>query len=199
MNPLRIDRYYAALLKAIKASFAAIKDHYAGQRMYGYALVMGDLRDYTMAAAHSEEGLDAVVGRYVKSGYKARKGDARALLRDMLRWNCDDGWFHLTDPDPFDAANELLKEAAEDSGAFYEGGGSDLAEQLFLAALHESYHRGVFGKDQSVTVLLYTGEDSDKEVRRWVKWANPPAVVERFLREWKAGDRAAGLIDSADD
>jgi hypothetical protein len=64
--------------------------------------------------------------------------------------------------------------------------------------LHESYARGVFGRDQSVTVLLYTGDDAGKDIMRWVKRANPPEVYERFSTEWKAGARAAKLVVSED-
>lgn len=200
MNPLRVDKFYAALMRAIKQSFTELRERYAGQRVYGYALVVGDLMQYAMAAAHSEEGLDRVADKYVtQHGYRAKKGDARQLLRDMLRWNCDDGWVHLTEPDPFLPANALLEECGDPYGPFYEDGGTRLAEELFLAALHESYSRGVFGKDQSVTVFLYTGDSAEKDVRRWVKRANPPAVYERFLRECKAGNRADALVTSGRD
>lgn len=197
MNPLRVDKFYAALMKAIKESFAALKTKYAGQRIYGYALVVGDLMQYAMAAAHTEEALDNVAEKYVKQhGYKAKKGDPHPLLRDLLRYSVDDGWHHQTDPDPFEPANAMLEECGDPYGPFYEDGGTRLAEELFLAALHESYSRNVFGKDQSVTVMLYTGDDAEKDILRWVKRANPPEVYERFVKEGKAGNKAARLIDS---
>lgn len=198
MNPLKVDKFYAALMKAIKESFAELRRKYEGQHIYGYALVVGDLMQYAMAAAHTEEGLDAVARRYAKQGYRAKKGDPHPLLRDTLRWSVDDGWAHQTDPDPFEPANAMLEGCGDPYGPFYEDGGTRLAEELFLAALHESYARGVFGKDQSVAVTLYTGDDADKDLRRWVKRANPPEVYERWVREQRAASRAAGLIDTDD-
>src|SRR5262245_61979945 len=112
MKPLRVDKCYSALLKAIGESFAALKKKYVGQKIYGYALVIGDLMQYAMATAHTEEALDKVARRYVADGYRAsnKEADPVPLLRDMLRWNCDDGWHHQTKPDPFELANKLLGE-----------------------------------------------------------------------------------------
>jgi len=197
VNPLPVDKFYAALMKAIRQSFAALKEQYAGQTVYGYALVVGDLMQYAVAAAHTEEGLDAVARRYARDGYKARKGDTHRLLRDMLRWSVDDGWEHHEDP--FGPANAMLERCGDPYGPFYEDGGTRLAEELFLAALHESYSGGVFGRKDSVTVSLFTGDDAEKDLRRWVKRANPPAVFDRWVAENKAAARAARLVDDGDD
>lgn len=198
MNPLRVDRCYAALRAGIKASFASLRQQYAGEQLYGYALVVGDMMNHVGAAAHTEEGLGRVADRYVSNGYRATKGDAREQIRWLLRWNCDDGWTHFAaDPNPFATANTLLAACGDPHEEFYDGGGTALAEELFLAALHECYAAGVFGKDEAVTVSLYTGDDAEKDVVRWVKRTNPPAVFERWKAEQKRGVRAAKVVESA--
>ncbi len=195
MNPLRVDRCYAALKAGVRASFASLRQEYAGERVYGYALVVGSMMNHVGAAAHTEEGLDRVTDRYLALGYRAAKGDAREHLRWYLRWSCDDGWKHFAaDPNPFATANALLAACGDPYEEFYDGGGSDLAEELFLAALHECYATGVFGAAGAVTVTLYTGDDAAKDVVRWVKRANPPAVFARWQVEQKRGARAARVV-----
>ncbi|MBN9524097.1 DUF4303 domain-containing protein [bacterium] len=195
MNPLRVDRCYAALKAGVRASFTSLRQEHAGERVYGYALVVGDMMNHVGAAAHTEEGLDRAADRYLALGYRATRGDAREHLRWYLRWNCDDGWTHFAaDPNPFVTANALLAACGDPYEAFSDGGGPDLAEELFLAALHECYAAGVFGADGAVTVTLYTGDDAAKDAARWVKRANPPAVFARWQAEQKRGALAARVV-----
>lgn len=197
MNPLRVDRFYAALKAGVRASFASLRQGYAGERVYGYALVVGDLMHHVGAAAHTEEGLDRVAERYLGLGYRAAKGDAREHLRWLLRWSCDDGWAHFAaDPNPFATANALLAACGDPYEEFYDGGGSTLAEELFLAALHECYAAGVFGTYGAVTVTLFTGDDAAKDEARRVKRANPPEVFARWQAEQKRAARAARVVST---
>ncbi|HEX4609778.1 MAG TPA: DUF4303 domain-containing protein [Urbifossiella sp.] len=194
MNPLRVDRFYIALRAGIKASFAALKRECAGERLYGYALVVGDRMHSVGAAAHTEEGLDRVAERYVGLGYRVARGDVRPHLRALLRWNCGDGWTHFAaDPNPFATANALLAACGDPHTEFYAGGGAVLTEQLFLAALHKCHAAGVMGQDRSVTVTLHTGDDG-RDVGRWVKRANPPEVFERWATDQKLAAKAAKAI-----
>jgi hypothetical protein len=73
------------LRKAIRSTVARAKRDLAGQTIYGVALAIHGSGTVSGMAFGTEEGLEATVDQYLEAGWKSRKGNSRAALRDMLR------------------------------------------------------------------------------------------------------------------
>lgn len=185
------------LRSAIRSTVRKAWRELAVEEIYGFSLaISGDGGGVAGAAVGTREGLQRAVDQYLKRGWHVRKGDARAALADMLRWNCDDGWRFCFDG--FEAASELLDElvhGVDDDVDVADMYPTRLAYLLLQSALAEADHEGLFGRGKQrarVMLNLYAGDQGNDELLSWATPINPS--VTRLRSELRRSDRACARV-----
>lgn len=178
------------LRRAIRTTVRRARRDLQGETIYGVSLAI-EARGGGVAgvAIGTRERLARTVDDYLEVAWGGR---TRAQLRDMLRWNCDDGWrFYF---DGFERASGLLSQLVDgvDDGGVEDMYPSRLAYLLLHSALAEADYDGLFGRGREraqVVLNLYAGDQSDAELLEWATPINPS--VKRLAAELRRGSRAS--------
>ncbi len=157
---------------------------FAHERPYAFCLLTpadSDSGPWFASALATERGLEEVVQHYLDRGYSSERGDARALLNDMLRWaNPDDGWRY--DFESFEQVIAIASSTVEVR---------DWELVCEEALRHVDGRRGfeLLAPRPKLTLGVTYGENPEDFLESTAN-LNPPALAEQAAAEWQRARQA---------
>lgn len=167
----------ARLARELAAAVPKLLRATKGETPYAVALYTSGESEFSYVAlsANTEEGLDRATRRYLAKD----PGADPAKLRATLRWSAPDWDHHLFSKLGGLKFPMLMRSRAED----------DVIYELMTQALRKLDAKRLLGTGRAraaVSLHILCGDMGSRFFLRGTRALNPPAVVKRVAREWKA-------------
>jgi hypothetical protein len=193
---MKTTEFASCLQQAVRTAWRDYLKENAAHSPYAFALIEGQCGGYLLYAIASESGLNTVVAKYDKRGYRYRgkageEFDNHEKLAHWLRWaNPDDGWAFNKFP-PISAVEKGLSALA---GAFGED--AEKLEDFCVEVLTsiQNSESPLSRPDGEQAIVGVTRGENPSDFLRTATRCNRDAAVQRLLSEYRLGEEAGRKI-----